>query len=111
MTKTLMQCIDRRSVSLRAIVWRAVAQFCPLIAVIVLGIAAASWCLPAQAPSNSQTRPRSGTQKPLVPEPGNVLPANRDARYTSAMEKRKQLLDSITPVTDQVLRRVETTQP
>jgi alcohol dehydrogenase (cytochrome c) len=78
-----------------------------LVLTVTLGIAAISWSLPAQTPSNSRSRSRSGAQKPLVPEPGNVLPANHDALYTSTMGRRKRLLESITPVTAQMLRHPE----
>lgn len=75
-----------------------------LIVAMMLISAGASGPVSAQAQSVSQTRARSHAQKAIVPEPGNVLPANHDARYTAAMAQRQQLLDSITPVTDEALR-------
>ena len=75
-----------------------------LIVVMLLAGIGASVPLPAQAQSNSPTRARSDAQRVIVPEPGNVLPANHDARYTAAMAQRTRLLESITPVTDEALR-------
>lgn len=83
--------------------FRAMAR--SLIVVTMLGSLGASLCLPVQAQSNSQAPPRSDAQKAPTPEPGNVLPPNNDARYTSEMGRRKQLLESITLVTDQALRQ------
>lgn len=104
MTKTFLHSIERRSIWVRATAQRTANYLCALIVAVMLGSAGTCWCLPAQAAPNSQSRPKSDAQKPLVPEPGNVLPANHDARYTSAMAERKQLLDSVTPVTNEMLR-------
>lgn len=68
---------------------------------IVLGFLAAAPASKAQ--SNPQNPSRSGAQQARVPEPGNVLPANHDARYTATIARQKQLLDGITPVTDDML--------
>jgi alcohol dehydrogenase (cytochrome c) len=104
MTRISTQSVDRCSFSSRAVAPRTVTPVALLVLAMMLALLSASGPSLAQAPFNSRTRPQSNAQKPLVPEPGNVLPANHDARYTSAMAWRKQLLESITPVTDQVLR-------
>jgi alcohol dehydrogenase (cytochrome c) len=71
------------------------------VATAILGMIVSS-SMNAQA--NVQGHARAESQKAIVPEPGNVLPANHDARYAAVIAHRKQVLDSITPVTDQMLR-------
>lgn len=105
MTRNSMQSTDRSTHSFHGMARLLVSHLWPLIVAIMLGSLGAFLCLPAQAQSNSQARPRPDAQKAPTPEPGNVLPPNNDARYTAAMAQRKQLLESVTPVTDQTLRQ------
>lgn len=82
---------------------RVYRMWAPIVA-MMLGSACMSSPLVGQARPNALKNPAPEAQKAIVPEPGNVLPANHDARYTKAMKQRERLLDSITPVSDEVLR-------
>lgn len=100
--KIFTQSEHRSSQARGAMVQHRVYPLRSLIMVMTLGLVTAA--SPAKAQSNSQNPFRSGAQQARVPEPGNVLPANHDARYMATMVRQKHLLDGITPVTDDLLR-------